>query len=84
MSVRPCYSEDVQASAGTLHPCTGESGGSTGADTALVSYLGASAGTLHPCTGESGGSTGADTALVSYLGYSFSSCTLAVSPKGQE
>ena len=56
MSGGPCYSEDVQASAGTLHPCTGESGGSTRADTALVSYL----------------------------GYSFSSCTLAVSPKGPQ
>ena len=40
VSVRPCSSEDVQASAGTLHPCTGESGGSTGDDTALGSYLG--------------------------------------------
>ena len=27
MSVRPCYSEDIQASAGTLAPCTGESEG---------------------------------------------------------
>ena len=38
----------------------------------------------YPCTGESGGSTGPDIVLVSYLGYSFSSCTLAVSPKGPQ